>query len=78
MAELAAEQFILTVCATAMASCPRPMNIAARARRSGHHQYRQHRPQRRVVASFPAVQADQLMLVTDQAKLIRLPLAPCG
>ncbi|MDE1914513.1 MAG: DNA gyrase subunit A [Sphingomonadales bacterium] len=27
-----------------------------------------------VVASFPAVQADQLMLVTDQAKLIRLPL----
>ena len=27
-----------------------------------------------VVASFPASQADQLMLVTDQAKLIRLPL----
>ena len=27
-----------------------------------------------MVASFPAVQADQLMLVTDQAKLIRLPL----
>ena len=27
-----------------------------------------------VVASFPATQADQLMLVTDQAKLIRLPL----
>ena len=28
-----------------------------------------------VVASFPATQGDQLMLVTDQAKLIRLPLA---
>jgi DNA gyrase subunit A len=28
-----------------------------------------------VVASFPATQADQLMLVTDQAKLIRLPLS---
>ena len=28
-----------------------------------------------VVASFPATQAEQLMLVTDQAKLIRLPLA---
>ena len=27
-----------------------------------------------VVASFPAILADQLMLVTDQAKLIRLPL----
>jgi DNA gyrase subunit A len=27
-----------------------------------------------VVASFPASQADQLMLVTDQAKLIRLGL----
>ena len=27
-----------------------------------------------VVASFPTSQADQLMLVTDQAKLIRLPL----
>jgi DNA gyrase subunit A len=27
-----------------------------------------------VVASFPATRADQLMLVTDQAKLIRLPL----
>ena len=26
------------------------------------------------MASFPATQADQLMLVTDQAKLIRLPL----
>ena len=28
-----------------------------------------------VVASFPTTQADQLMLVTDQAKLIRLPLS---
>jgi DNA gyrase subunit A len=27
------------------------------------------------VASFPAVQADQLMLVTDQAKLIRIGLS---
>jgi DNA gyrase subunit A len=27
-----------------------------------------------VVASFPATKGDQLMLVTDQAKLIRMPL----
>ena len=27
-----------------------------------------------MLASFPAAQADQLMLVTNQAKLIRLPL----
>src|SRR3546814_18000857 len=27
-----------------------------------------------VVASFPATQGDQLMLVTNQAKLIRMPL----
>ena len=26
------------------------------------------------ISSFPATRADQLMLVTDQAKLIRLPL----
>jgi DNA gyrase subunit A len=26
------------------------------------------------VASFPATKGDQLMLVTDQAKLIRMPL----
>ena len=28
-----------------------------------------------VVASFPASKAEQLMLVTDQAKMIRMPLA---
>jgi DNA gyrase subunit A len=43
----------------AMASYRPPTNIA----RNGP-----------VVASFAATQADQLMLVTDQAKLIRLPL----
>ncbi|WP_417596801.1 DNA gyrase subunit A [Novosphingobium aquae] len=76
MAELAErEQFILTVCANGYGK----MSSAYEYRRTGRggqgitniDNIGRNGP---VVASFPAVQADQLMLVTDQAKLIRLPL----
>ena len=76
MAELAArEQFILTVCANGYGK----MSSAYEYRRTGRggqgitniDNIARNGP---VVASFPASQADQLMLVTDQAKLIRLPL----
>jgi DNA gyrase subunit A len=75
-AELAdKEQFILTVCANGYGK----MSSAYEYRRTGRggqgitniDNIGRNGP---VVASFPAVQADQLMLVTDQAKLIRLPL----
>jgi DNA gyrase subunit A len=75
-AELAAkEQFILTVCANGYGK----MSSAYEYRRTGRggqgitniDNIGRNGP---VVASFPASQADQLMLVTDQAKLIRLPL----
>ena len=76
MAELAErEQFILTVCANGYGK----MSSAYEYRRTGRggqgitniDNIGRNGP---VVASFPAVQADQLMLVTDQAKLMRLPL----
>jgi DNA gyrase subunit A len=75
-AELQArEQFILTVCANGYGK----LSSAYEYRRTGRggqgitniDNIARNGP---VVASFPAVQADQLMLVTDQAKLIRLPL----
>src|SRR6185369_13244452 len=75
-AELQArEQFILTVCAGGYGK----MSSAYEYRRTGRggqgitniDNITRNGP---VVASFPATQADQLMLVTDQAKLIRLPL----
>ncbi len=75
-AELAEkEQFILTVCANGYGK----LSSAYEYRRTGRggqgitniDNIARNGP---VVASFPAVQADQLMLVTDQAKLIRLPL----
>ncbi|MCH7629971.1 MAG: DNA gyrase subunit A, partial [Proteobacteria bacterium] len=75
-AELAAkEQFILTVCANGYGK----LSSAYEYRRTGRggqgitniDNIARNGP---VVASFAAVQADQLMLVTDQAKLIRLPL----
>jgi len=77
LAELASrEQFILTVCANGYGK----LSSAYEYRRTGRggqgitniDNIGRNGP---VVASFPAVQADQLMLVTDQAKLIRLPLA---
>ncbi|SFG32780.1 DNA gyrase subunit A [Novosphingobium sp. CF614] len=76
MAELSArEQFILTVCANGYGK----LSSAYEYRRTGRggqgitniDNIARNGP---VVASFPAAQAQQLMLVTDQAKLIRLPL----
>ena len=76
-AELAEkEQFILTVCANGYGK----LSSAYEYRRTGRggqgitniDNIGRNGP---VVASFPAAQADQLMLVTDQAKLIRLPLS---
>jgi DNA gyrase subunit A len=75
-AELAdKEQFILTVCANGYGK----MSSAYEYRRTGRggqgvvniDNIERNGP---VVASFPATRSDQLMLVTDQAKLIRLPL----
>jgi DNA gyrase subunit A len=75
-AELQArEQFILTVCANGYGK----LSSAYEYRRTGRggqgitniDNIARNGP---VVASFAATQADQLMLVTDQAKLIRLPL----
>ena len=75
-AELAErEQFILTVCANGYGK----LSSAYEYRRTGRggqgitniDNIARNGP---VVASFPATPADQLMLVTDQAKLIRLPL----
>ena len=77
MEELAArEQFILTVCANGYGK----LSSAYEYRRTGRggqgitniDNIERNGP---VLASFPTVQADQLMLVTDQAKLIRLPLS---
>src|SRR3546814_6040253 len=76
MAELAAsEQFILTVCANGYGK----ISSAYEYRRTGRggqgitniDNIGRNGP---VVASFPATKAHQLMLVTDQAKLIRMGL----
>lgn len=76
MAELAEhEQFILTVCANGYGK----MSSAYEYRRTGRGgqgitNIDNIARNGAVVASFPATRGDQLMLVTDQAKLIRLPL----
>ena len=70
------EQFILTICANGYGK----LSSAYEYRRSGRggqgitniDNIARNGP---VVASFPASKADQLMLVTDQAKTIRMPLA---
>ena len=70
------EQFILTVCANGYGK----LSSAYEYRRTGRggqgitniDNIGRNGP---VVASFPASKADQLMLVTDQAKMIRMPLA---
>jgi len=76
MAELAAsEQFILTVCANGYGK----LSSAYEYRRTGRggqgitniDNIARNGP---VVASFPATKVHQLMLVTDQAKLIRMGL----
>lgn len=69
------EQFILTVCANGYGK----LSSAYGYRRTGRggqgitniDNVARNGP---VVASFPATKGDQLMLVTDQAKLIRMPL----
>jgi DNA gyrase subunit A len=69
------EQFILTVCANGYGK----LSSAYGYRRTGRggqgitniDNIERNGP---VVASFPATKSDQLMLVTDQAKLIRMPL----
>ena len=69
------EQFILTVCANGYGK----LSSAYGYRRTGRggqgitniDNVERNGP---VVASFPATKGDQLMLVTDQAKLIRMPL----
>jgi DNA gyrase subunit A len=76
IAEMAeCEQFILTVCANGYGK----LSSAYGYRRTGRggqgitniDNIDRNGP---VVASFPATKGDQLMLVTDQAKLIRMPL----
>ena len=70
------EQFILTICANGYGK----LSSAYEYRRTGRggqgitniDNIGRNGP---VVASFPATKAEQLMLVTDQAKLIRMPLA---
>ena len=70
------EQFILTVCSNGYGK----LSSAYEYRRTGRggqgitniDNIARNGP---VVASFPASKADQLMLVTDQAKTIRMPLA---
>ena len=76
IAELAeVEQFILTVCANGYGKRQLRLWIPPhQPRRTGHHQYRQSRAQRGCRRKLPRSNGDQLMLVTDQAKLIRMPL----
>jgi DNA gyrase subunit A len=70
------EQFILTVCANGYGK----ISSAYEYRRTGRggqgitniDNIARNGP---VVASFPSTKAEQLMLVTDQAKMIRMPLA---
>jgi DNA gyrase subunit A len=71
----AREQFILTVCANGYGK----LSSAYEYRRTGRGgqgitNIDNIARNGLVVASFPATQAHQLMLVTDQAKMIRLPL----
>ena len=71
----AKEQFILTVCANGYGK----LSSAYEYRRTGRGgqgitNIDNIARNGAVLASFPATQSDQLMLVTDQAKMIRLPL----
>ncbi|MEH3037228.1 MAG: DNA gyrase subunit A [Sphingomonas adhaesiva] len=72
----ASEQFILTVCANGYGK----LSSAYEYRRTGRGgqgitNIDNIARNGLVVASFPASKAEQLMLVTDQAKMIRMPLA---
>jgi DNA gyrase subunit A len=69
------EQFILTVCANGYGKLSSAYGYR-RSNRGGQGITNIDNVERNgpVVASFPATKGDQLMLVTDQAKLIRMPL----
>ena len=69
------EQFILTVCANGYGKLSSAYEYR-RTKRGGQGSTNIDNIARNgaVVASFAATKADQLLLVTDQAKLIRLPL----
>ena len=69
------EQFILTVCANGYGKLSSAYGYR-RTGRGGQGITNIDNIERNglVVASFPATKGDQLMLVTDQAKLIRMPL----
>ncbi|EGD58593.1 DNA gyrase subunit A [Novosphingobium nitrogenifigens DSM 19370] len=69
------EQFVLTVCSNGYGKLSSAYEYR-RTGRGGQGIVNIDNIERNglVVASFPAARADQLMLVTDQAKLIRLPL----
>ncbi len=71
----AREQFILTVCANGYGKLSSAYGYR-RTGRGGQGITNIDNIERNgaVVASFPATKGDQLMLVTDQAKLIRMPL----
>ena len=70
------EQFILTICANGYGKLSSAYAYR-RTNRGGQGITNIDNIARNglVVASFPATTADQLMLVTDQAKLIRMPLS---
>jgi DNA gyrase subunit A len=72
----AREQFILTVCANGYGKLSSAFEYR-RTGRGGQGITNIDNIERNglVVASFPTVQVDQLMLVTDQAKLIRIGLS---
>jgi DNA gyrase subunit A len=72
---VAREQFILTVCANGYGKLSSAYDYR-RTGRGGQGITNIDNIARNglVVASFPAARVDQLMLVTDQAKLIRMPL----
>jgi DNA gyrase subunit A len=73
MAEFeAAEEFILTVTANGYGKRTSAYEYRPhQSRRPGHHQHRHLRPQRPRRGELPGHNGEQLMLVTDQAKLIR-------
>jgi DNA gyrase subunit A len=66
------EQFLLTVTENGFRQALVHLRISPyQSRRSGHHQHRHLERNGGVVASFPVKPGEQLMLVTDQAKVIR-------
>ena len=73
----AAEQFVLTVSETRLRQALVVLRIPHHRPRRQRHRGDVARPKKtgRIVASFPVEESDQIMLVTDQGKLIRMPVA---